>query len=74
LVEEDFSITRFFVPVLISAGLLSAAQLMQLVLMEELLVPELAGVAAGMVNHTGASFVLNRRLVFRGAGLSNRPR
>jgi putative flippase GtrA len=59
---------------LLLTGLLTAVQLIQLALIEELLVPELAGVAAGMVIYTGAGFVLNSRLVFGGVGLSNRPR
>ncbi len=50
---------------LVSLSLLGCVQLIQLVLIEKLNIPELAGVIAGMVFYTGLGYIINRLWVFK---------
>ncbi len=50
---------------LVSLSLLGCVQLIQLLLIEKLNIPELAGVIAGMVFYTGIGYIINRLWVFK---------
>jgi len=50
---------------LVSLTLLGCVQLIQLVLIERLNIPELAGVIVGMVFYTGLGYIINRLWVFK---------
>ncbi|RKX84005.1 MAG: hypothetical protein DRP70_13965 [Spirochaetes bacterium] len=50
---------------LVSLSLLGCVQLIQLLLIEKLNIPELPGVIAGMVFYTGIGYIINRLWVFK---------
>jgi len=66
LTNRRSSIRSMFLKfLLVSLSLLGCVQLIQLLLIEKLNIPELAGVIAGMVFYTGLGYTINRLWVFK---------